>query len=53
MPYEVAHGSIRFSLGRKTTQEDVDYVLGVLPEIIESLRKISPVHLDVKEVLGE
>ncbi len=45
-PYEYAHGSIRFSLGRSTTDEDIDYVLDVLPPIVETLRSISPVKLD-------
>ena len=48
VPFEVAHGSIRFSLGRSTTKKDIDYVLGVLPEIVEKLRSISPVNLDLK-----
>ena len=47
-PYEVAHGSLRFTLGRSTTQEDVDYVVAVLPELVEKLRKISPVNVDEK-----
>lgn len=38
---ELAHGSIRFSLGRYNTMEDVNYVLEVLPGIIERLRAIS------------
>ena len=38
---ELAHGSIRFSFGRYNTMEDVDYVLAVLPSIIERLRAIS------------
>jgi cysteine desulfurase len=37
-----AHGSIRFSLGKETSQEDIDYVLKVLPGIVEKLRKIAP-----------
>ena len=45
MKADAAHGSIRFSLGKKTTKEDIDYVLKVLPRIIESLRRLSPVHL--------
>jgi cysteine desulfurase len=38
---ELAHGSIRFSLGRYTTQEDVDYVISKVPPIIKRLREIS------------
>lgn len=40
-PHE-AHGSLRLSLGRWSTMEDVDYVLKVLPRAIERLREISP-----------
>ncbi len=43
MPHETAHGSLRFSLGKYNTEEDVDYVLEVLPEIVERLRSMSPV----------
>ena len=38
---ELAHGSIRFSLGRYNTMEDVDYVIEVLPPIIKKLRDLS------------
>ncbi len=48
LPYEVAHGSIRFTLGRSTTQEDLDYVIEELPALVERLRKISPVSVDPK-----
>ena len=48
LPYEVAHGSMRFTLGRTTTQEDVDYVIETLPPLVERLRKISPVRVDEK-----
>src|SRR3989338_712614 len=44
-PYEYAHASVRFTLGRSTTEEDIDYVLDVLPEIVAKLRSISPVNL--------
>ena len=37
-----AHGSLRLSLGRENTQEEISYVTDVLPEIINRLRKISP-----------
>lgn len=39
---EDSHGSIRFSLGRGTSEEDVDYVSAVLPEIINRLREMAP-----------
>ncbi|MFA4043693.1 MAG: hypothetical protein HZRFUVUK_000471 [Candidatus Fervidibacterota bacterium] len=42
IPHELAHGSLRFSLGKFTTEEDIDYVLEVLPKIVERLREISP-----------
>ncbi|NLW44256.1 MAG: cysteine desulfurase NifS [Syntrophomonadaceae bacterium] len=42
LPHEIAHGSVRLSLGRTNTQEDVDYVVQVLPGIIERLRMMSP-----------
>ena len=51
-PYEHAHSSLRFTLGRSTTKEDIDYVMDVLPPIAEKLRQISPLCLEVgqKEV---
>ncbi|PIS09128.1 cysteine desulfurase NifS [Candidatus Beckwithbacteria bacterium CG10_big_fil_rev_8_21_14_0_10_34_10] len=39
---EIAHGSIRFSFGKKTTRFDLDYVLKVLPGIIKKIRKMAP-----------
>ncbi len=48
-PYEFAHGSLRFSLGRKTTKKEIDYVLKVLPGIVEELRRISPVKVKTKQ----
>ena len=41
---EIAHGSLRVTVGRYTTTEDVDYLLEVLPPIIERLRAMSPVY---------
>lgn len=41
---ELARGSIRFSLGKDTTDEDVDYVLEVLPRAVENLRRLSPLY---------
>ncbi|MCL5783769.1 MAG: cysteine desulfurase [Patescibacteria group bacterium] len=42
IPPEISHGSIRFSLGKDTTQKDIDYVLSILPKVIERLRKMAP-----------
>jgi cysteine desulfurase len=39
-----AHGSLRFSLSSMTTDEDIDYVVGVLPGIVERLRELSPYY---------
>jgi len=39
-----AQGSIRFSLGKDNTQEEIDHVTGILPAIIERLRKMSPLY---------
>lgn len=39
---EIAQGSIRFSFGKDNTEEDIDYVMEVLPRIVQKLRAISP-----------
>jgi cysteine desulfurase len=44
LPHEVAHGSLRLTFGEENTQEDVDYVLDVLPAIVERLREMSPLY---------
>ncbi|WP_292383632.1 cysteine desulfurase NifS [Methanoculleus sp. UBA430] len=44
LPPEHAHGSLRLTLGHRNTEEDVDYVLEVLPGIIGRLREISPLR---------
>ena len=49
MPFEAAHGSLRFSLGRKTEEKDIDKVIEVLPGIVKELRDISPVKLDMRD----
>ncbi|OLE52334.1 MAG: hypothetical protein AUG51_18475 [Acidobacteria bacterium 13_1_20CM_3_53_8] len=41
---ELARGSIRFSFGKDNTDEEVDYVLEVLPRAVENLRKLSPLY---------
>lgn len=42
VPFTAAHGSIRFSLSSYSTEEEIDYILEVMPPIIEKLREISP-----------
>jgi cysteine desulfurase len=42
LPHEIAHGSLRLSFSKDNTQKEVDYLLEVLPGIIENLRKMSP-----------
>lgn len=37
-----AHGSVRISLGKETTEKDIDYLIKVLPDVIKKLREISP-----------
>ncbi|WP_160685070.1 cysteine desulfurase NifS [Clostridium sp. C2-6-12] len=46
LPHEIAHGSLRLSMGDGSTDEDVDYVLEVVPPIIERLRNMSPLWDD-------
>jgi cysteine desulfurase len=41
---ELARGSIRFSIGKDTTAEDIEYVLEVLPRAVENLRRLSPLY---------
>jgi cysteine desulfurase len=49
VPFTAAHGSIRFSLSIYNTEEEVDFVVQHLPDIIEKLREISPFWKDFKE----
>jgi cysteine desulfurase len=42
VPVEVAHGSLRITLGRGNTQEDVDKLLSVLPDVVERFRAMNP-----------
>jgi cysteine desulfurase len=44
IPHEVAQSAIRFSLGWSNTQEEVDYVVEVLPRIVQRLRDMSPLY---------
>lgn len=44
LPHEVAHGSLRLSMGANTTEEEVDYVIETVPAIIQRLRDMSPLY---------
>lgn len=44
LPHEIAHGSLRLTIGERTTEEDVDRVLEVLPKIVKRLRDMSPLY---------
>lgn len=44
LSHEAAHGSLRFSLGRQNTDEDIDFVLKELPKIVDRLRAMSPLY---------
>ena len=46
LPHEIAHGSLRLSLGDASTEEEVDYVLETVPKIIQRLRDMSPLWDD-------
>ena len=42
VPFNYAHGSVRFSLSRYNTEAEIDRVIEVMPKIVSELRKISP-----------
>lgn len=46
LPHEIAHGSLRMTLGEETTKEDMDYVVEKIKEIVEKLRIMSPLYED-------
>ncbi|MFA4906013.1 MAG: cysteine desulfurase NifS [Candidatus Margulisiibacteriota bacterium] len=48
LPHEEAHGSLRFTLGSATTEDDINYVLETLPPIVEKLRSMSPLYKGAK-----
>jgi cysteine desulfurase len=48
LPHEIAHGSLRLTLGDQNTDEEIDYVLEVLPQIVQKLREMSPLFNQVK-----
>lgn len=46
LSHEIAHGSLRFTLGKDNTEEQIDYVIDELPGIVERLRAMSPLYAD-------
>lgn len=52
LPHEIAHGSLRLSLGESNTEGEVDYVLEVVPKIVARLREMSPLWEDVAKQGG-
>lgn len=44
LPHEIAHGSLRMTLSDETTQEEIDEVKKVLPQIVQTLREMSPLY---------
>lgn len=51
LPHEIAHGSLRLSIGEINTDEDIDYVIEVLPGIVQRLRDMSPLYEKVSKEL--
>ena len=47
-PHEIAHGSLRLSLCEENTEEEMDHILKVVPEVVQYLRKMSPVWKDLE-----
>ena len=48
LPHEIAHGSLRLTLGADTTKEDIDYTVDAIKEIVTQLREMSPLYEDYK-----
>ncbi len=48
LTHEIAHGSLRLTFGEENSEEDVDYILSVIPEIVAKLRDMSPLYEKVK-----
>lgn len=46
LPHEIAHGSLRLTLSDSTTEEQIDYVIDCIKEIVEKLRAMSPLYED-------
>ena len=53
LPHEIAHGSLRLTLGADTTKEDLDYVVEKTKQIVERLRSMSPLYEDFVKKSGK
>lgn len=49
LPHEIAHGSLRLSFSDINTEEDVDYIISIVPDIIKKLRAMSPLWEKIKK----
>lgn len=49
LPHEIAHGSLRLTLGAETTEEEIHYVVDKIKEIVEKLRAMSPLYEDFQK----
>lgn len=49
LPHEIAHGSMRLSFSDDNTEEDIDYILEIVPEIVSYLRSMSPLWEKIKK----
>ena len=49
LPHEIAHGSLRLTLGRDTTLEDVDFAVDSLKATLQNLRMMSPLYEDFQQ----
>jgi cysteine desulfurase len=43
LPHDVAHGSLRLSIGEHNTEEEIDHIISVVPQVVEYLRQMSPI----------
>ena len=46
LPHEIAHGSLRLTLGEENTKEEMDYVAETIRDVVERLRSMSPLYED-------
>ena len=53
LPHEIAHGSLRLSLCEYNTMEEVDYILEIVPQVVRTLRQMSPVWYHMLETMPD